>query len=629
MAKSQRKDSVTGKEVWSSKENNEEGGEEWRREKRSQLSLHFKILLSSLVGLWLKIMRNSQSADQFQLPVVLFLLALLLSPASASSGSEHDFSAPPRFVCTPIPVDADPSCFPTVSPGVGATGPTGHQSAPPAGWWGASEEAKATILHLRESLVQQKETILDQRETIRELTAKLTLCEGFSRGGMPHDEHHSTSYSHHTGAVSHHTNTDNGHPSNQHGHHGNSNLIPDSPHHPSVGGQRSDGGHSSNNQGKNKHVTPGDITSSPEQMERMLQALKERLDNLQKRNTSITYSSSLKELLQRKISTLEQQLHQNSALNSHEHHDDRHPYDHNDGHSGKHADHRNDSHSDGHHDADGHHDDDEDNHEDDEEEEEDNDDDNHHNNEADNHSYLPHTGYRAPRPQGGFHSNKLESILNQLHLAGRTKSEIPDAFQISFPMRTNYMYGRMKRTLLQEIFALTLCLWMKAGMGPSLGTPFSYSAPGQANELVLIEWGDNPIELLIDDKAVTLPLSVSDGKWHHVCVTWSTRDGQWEAYQDGVQRGSGVNLAPWHPIKPGGVFILGQEQDTLGGRFDATQSFVGEMSDIHMWSHVLSASDIYSLASCGSHLRGDVIAWSETEVELNGGVARYPFDPCH
>lgn len=82
----------------------------------------------------------------------------------------------------------------------------------------------------------------------------------------------------------------------------------------------------------------------------------------------------------------------------------------------------------------------------------------------------------------------------------RKKSKSPDAFQISFPMRTNYMYGRVKRTLLQEIFALTLCLWMKAGMGSGLGTPFSYSAPGQANELVLIEWGNNPMELLIDDK---------------------------------------------------------------------------------------------------------------------------------
>lgn len=67
-------------------------------------------------------------------------------------------------------------------------------------------------------------------------------------------------------------------------------------------------------------------------------------------------------------------------------------------------------------------------------------------------------------------------------------------------MRTNYMYGRVKKTLLQEIFAFTLCLWIKAGMGPGLGRPFSYSAPGQSNEIVLIEWGNNPLELLIDDK---------------------------------------------------------------------------------------------------------------------------------
>ncbi|KAM8870624.1 neuronal pentraxin-2 isoform 1-T4 [Spinachia spinachia] len=589
-------------------------------------------------------MRNSQSLHVFLVTFAFPLLSILLCPSNASSGSDYDYGAHPRFVCTPIPVDADPACFPTGGPGVGAAGPggPGHQSSPHAGWWGASEEAKATILHLRESLVQQKETILDQRETIRELTAKLTLCEGLGRGATSDDgDFH--------GAASHARYGD------QQGRHGN--LIPDSPHFASVGRQRADGAHGVNHQGKDKHATPGDITSSPEQMERMLQALKERLDNLQKRNTSITYSSSLKELLQRKINALEQQLRHHgftisgpdrhhkdgSHRDDGEHHhddddehldgnhrdDDGHPNDHKDDHNdGGHSDNSNhtdphdDSHGDDHHDADtgrnhGHHHDDAD--------------DDRHSNEGESHSYASHTGYGEPAPRTGFHSNKLEAMLNQLHLTGsaRTKFKSPDAFQISFPMRTNYMSGRVKRTLMQEIFALTLCLWIKAGVAPGLGTPFSYSAPGQANELVLIEWGTNPMELLIDDKAVTLPLSLEGGEWHHVCVTWSTRDGQWEAYQDGVQKGSGVDLSPWHPIKPGGVFILGQEQDTLGGRFDATQSFVGEMSDVHMWSHVLTASDIYSLASCGSHLRGDVIAWSEAEVELFGGVAKYPFDPCH
>lgn len=38
----------------------------------------------------------------------------------------------------------------------------------------------------------------------------------------------------------------------------------------------------------------------------------------------------------------------------------------------------------------------------------------------------------------------------------------------------------------------------------------------------------------------------------------------WEAFQDGEKLGTGENLAPWHPIKPGGVLILGQEQVGAG-----------------------------------------------------------------
>lgn len=57
-----------------------------------------------------------------------------------------------------------------------------------------------------------------------------------------------------------------------------------------------------------------------------------------------------------------------------------------------------------------------------------------------------------------------------------------------------------------------------------------------------------------------LPLSLKDNGWHHICIAWTTRDGLWSAYQDGELRGSGENLAAWHPIKPHGILILGQEQ---------------------------------------------------------------------
>ncbi|KAJ8005087.1 hypothetical protein DPEC_G00143010 [Dallia pectoralis] len=566
----------------------------------------------------------------------LFVVHLIFH-TSASAVPGPDYGAHPRFICIPVPADTDPACFPSAGPVMGP-GPTGGQlhavhgphvgPTNSNGWWGMTEEAK-TILHLRESLVQQKETILDMRETIRELTAKLTLCEGSSGGFGARDNHKGPSSSHSYADTDHH--------GNHQGHHGNNNHVVDAAgHYPQSGAHRTDHEHNNNSRGKDKHATPGDMTSSsPEQLGHVLQALKHRLENLQSRNTT-SYSSSLKELLQRKISSLEQQMHHTVAAlsSSPDHHDD-------DGaHREDHSDHRDDGHhDDGRHD-DGRHDDhhnDSGHHDDSPHNNPDHHDERHvdglHDNEENSHGYLQRTGYRTPGPRPGQHSNnKLSSILNNLHHTGpksRKTTRTPDAFQIGFPMRTNYMYGKVTRTLVQEIFALTLCLWIKGGVGPGLGTPFSYSVPGQANELVLIEWGNNPMELLVDDQAVTLPLSISDGKWHHVCVAWSTRDGQWEAYQDGVKRGSGENLSAWHPIKPGGVFILGQEQDTLGGRFDATQAFVGEISDLQMWSNVLTDHDIYSLASCNSHLSGDVIAWSEDVVELHGGVTNYPFDPCH
>ncbi|XP_073727873.1 neuronal pentraxin-2 [Misgurnus anguillicaudatus] len=569
-----------------------------------------------------------------KLILLLFVFCYSACVGSSIPGSDNN----PHFICTPIPADTDPGCFPTV----GATsGPTnGHHSGPNGNsGYGMSEEAKATILHLRESLVQQKETILDMRETIRELTAKLNLCEGLSRSVANHDDHPHRTSAH----MAHHAYPPT--PDKAHlgwmgpdGHHANHRL--DLGHYEDSGARH----HRGKAVLSEKHVGGVEMTlspsSTPEQINRMLQTLKERLENLQTRNTSTTYSSSLKELLQRKISALEQQIqHHPASLTSHSDDDDgdddesHHDHDHDDTHHEDHHDndhHDDDHHDDDHHDVDHHDDSHEDSHHDDSSQDND-----HYDNEVPEYGFG-RSSYHSGGHRGalnGVHS-KLDAVLNHLQhrladTGSRKNSKVNEAFQIGFPMQTNYMYGRVKRTLLHEIFSFTLCLWIKAGVGPGLGTPFSYSVPGQANELVLIEWGSNQRELLVDDRAVNLPLSLSDGKWHHVCVAWSTRDGLWEAYQDGVMRGSGENLSPWHPIKPGGVFILGQEQDTLGGRFDATQAFVGEISDVHMWSHVLTPHDVYSLASCGGHITGDIIAWSESIVELHGGVTKYPFDPCH
>ncbi|XP_034016254.1 neuronal pentraxin-1-like [Thalassophryne amazonica] len=664
---------------------------------------------------------------EFIFPLRSLIFSYFLSCAAGTlPGMEYDYGISPKFVCTPIPPEADPNCYspPSVPHGPSSNGHSnshnnGHNGSSRQGLM--SDEAKATILHLRESLVRQKETILDQRETIRELTAKLTLCEGF--GGHHSIGHHVNHHDNHHNV--HHVDDHDGHHDNHHvSHHDDHNEYHDN-HHSSSSSHHGPSSyhhysHSSHRSAPHhrKGGSYGKHSSfSPEQTGKTLQTLKERLENLEARNSSSSYSSSLKELLQRKITALEEQLHsyyQDHHNHGHrnENHDDHHEEHHSS--TTHHNNHHDDTHED-HHDSSTHHDDHHNDHHDDHHDNSHQDE--HHNNNHNSHRYnhqssnhnrhhdphhnyhhgqhrshysnhhnghhgghqddhhsrehhsnhhkanhhddhhgVHHSNHHANDHHGNHHGNdhhllqppltsketsargpghsKLETVLSQLHHGNtehghKKKPKHPGAFLLDFPMRTNYMYARMKRSVVSEIFALTICVWLKAGAGPGLGTPFSYAVPGQANELVLIEWGSNPMELLIDDKAVTLPITLTDGKWHHMCVTWATRDGLWEVYQDGMKKGSGQNLSAWHPVKPGGTFIMGQEQDTIEGRFDVTQSFMGEMSDLQFWSRVLTSAEIYSQATCGGHLIGDVMSWSEESVELHGGLAEYPFDPCH
>lgn len=96
--------------------------------------------------------------------------------------------------------------------------------------------------------------------------------------------------------------------------------------------------------------------------------------------------------------------------------------------------------------------------------------------------------------------------------------------------------------------------------GTEMKFPQSFQVSGNCNGHQLTCAVTTTWSILLGPQVAQLPLEVRDGRWHHICISWTTRDGQWEAYQDGAKRGTGDNLAAWHPIKPGGVIILGQEQ---------------------------------------------------------------------
>ncbi|KAK6476063.1 neuronal pentraxin-2-like [Huso huso] len=410
-----------------------------------------------------------------------------------------------RFVCTSIPIDADPSCH---------LPPIPMQSTSPQ-----EDGLRNTVMQLRETILQQKETIVNQRETIKELTGKLTRCESASETTILDAKYNQGSW-------------------------------------------RKD---FSKTSGKD---TMGDLPRNPSEtidnLGRTMQSLKDRLENLEQQQmranmSGAAFPNELRDLLQRRLGDLENQLLNKVS-------------------------------------------------------------------ELEDEKSMLYNETAAHRHRTDAALNTLLERITELE-KGNSGFKSPEDFKVSLPLRTNYLYGRIKKSL-PEMYAFTVCMWLKSSASPGIGTPFSYGVPGQANEIVLIEWGNNAIELLINDKVAQLPLSVSDGRWHHICITWTTRDGLWEAYQDGEKLGSGENLAPWHPIKPGGVIILGQEQDTVGGRFDATQAFVGEMTQFNIWDRVLKAQDIMSMANCSSNMPGNVIPWVDNNVDVFGGATKWALEMC-
>ena len=115
--------------------------------------------------------------------------------------------------------------------------------------------------------------------------------------------------------------------------------------------------------------------------------------------------------------------------------------------------------------------------------------------------------------------------------------------------------------------------------------------------------------------------------FQHFCMTWqNSADGTLKVYVNGSLKYASKLLQGYFPAG-GGVWVIGQEQDELGGGFDADQAFGGELTELNVWDRVLSPAEITKLAStCSSNnTQGNYLAYSDFHIEEN--VERFK-PPC-
>ncbi|KFO99110.1 putative G-protein coupled receptor 144, partial [Calypte anna] len=163
-----------------------------------------------------------------------------------------------------------------------------------------------------------------------------------------------------------------------------------------------------------------------------------------------------------------------------------------------------------------------------------------------------------------------------------------------------------------------------------IATIFSYAVPAFINEFQLRGFVDEEgfvrFALIVHGHhSPYLPMFRADGQWHHFCVTWQQENGTWAIYTDGKRRASASGLCAAGPSAPQaiygqGTFIIGQDQDSLGGTFKAKESFSGNITDLHIWQKVLSAEQIENVRSCWVVEQDLVFAWSSNALEVESTV---------
>ena len=140
---------------------------------------------------------------------------------------------------------------------------------------------------------------------------------------------------------------------------------------------------------------------------------------------------------------------------------------------------------------------------------------------------------------------------------------------------------------------MAVSMWVKTDDITRNSGLFSYAVPGSSNELVLST--PNNLSLSAQGSTKTSNVSIADGVWHHVAVTFTDFGPVDNAvlYVDG-QFVWTTNFTSNEEFTNAGTVVLGDEQDCLGGCFVPDEALIGHIDEVRVWNVSRTASQINS-----------------------------------
>ncbi|XP_061041844.1 mucosal pentraxin-like [Eubalaena glacialis] len=186
-----------------------------------------------------------------------------------------------------------------------------------------------------------------------------------------------------------------------------------------------------------------------------------------------------------------------------------------------------------------------------------------------------------------------------------------------FPKESNKAHVSLIPRVKKPLKSFTLCLKASTDLTRSYSL-FSYSTRSTDNELLLFVDKVGEYKLYIGNTGVTFKVPLSPCASIHLCVSWKSASGIAELWVNGKPVGR-KGLRKGYSLGAEASIILGQEQDSFGGRFDAKQSFVGKIWDVSLWDHVVPLKNM-----CSSCYNGNILNWRALTYKARGYVVVKP-----
>lgn len=146
--------------------------------------------------------------------------------------------------------------------------------------------------------------------------------------------------------------------------------------------------------------------------------------------------------------------------------------------------------------------------------------------------------------------------------------------------------------------AISAEVWLKTTDTTKEAGIVSYAASSSDNEFQLRDY--RALKVYVKGTVANTNVAFNDGAWHHLVVTWTSTGGAIRVYKDGVLAYSNTTpVQAGASITGGGSLVLGQEQDSIGGGFETSQAFLGQMDEAAVYPTALSPTRVQAHRQAG------------------------------